>query len=175
MIFFDKVTETLKHKWLGFFQANRSWLIKRKNCWIETPDGGSRPPSDFILGAINVLEPRLSALMIPFCELNPDADKLIQVLGLDFDPEKALYMIMQQEKQTNLNHQDNLALKHNSEDTSSLELSENGHDYEDSLDSDELDQFDELDDSDELDEFDELDDSDELGDALDELDETFDN
>jgi hypothetical protein len=92
MIFFDKVTETLKHKWLGFFQANRSWLIKRKNCWIETPDGGSRPPSDFILGAINVLEPRLSALMIPFCELNPDADKLIQVLGLDFDPEKALYI-----------------------------------------------------------------------------------
>ncbi|HEY9650958.1 MAG TPA: DUF5331 domain-containing protein, partial [Coleofasciculaceae cyanobacterium] len=56
----------------------------------NTPDGGKRPSSLFILGVVNALEPKLGNLMVPFCQLNSDAEKLIDVLGLNFDPEMEL-------------------------------------------------------------------------------------
>ncbi|MBD2577658.1 DUF5331 domain-containing protein [Oscillatoria sp. FACHB-1406] len=34
-----------------------------------------------------LLEPKLENLMIPFYKLNGDADKLVEVLGLHFDPD----------------------------------------------------------------------------------------
>lgn len=88
MSFFEKVTTTLQQKWLVYFKANQEWLTIDKKCWVETPDGGQRPPSYLIIGVVNALEPRLSDLMTPFCKLNPDPDRLIEVLGLDFDPEQ---------------------------------------------------------------------------------------
>jgi hypothetical protein len=57
---------------------------------VYTPDGGKRPPSYLILGVLNALEPKLAQLMLPFAKLNPDADTLIEVLDLHFDPDFAL-------------------------------------------------------------------------------------
>ncbi|QFS47150.1 hypothetical protein GXM_04640 [Nostoc sphaeroides CCNUC1] len=57
---------------------------------VYTPDGGKRPPSYLILGVVNALEPKLAQLMLPFAKLNPDADTLIEVLDLHFDPDFAL-------------------------------------------------------------------------------------
>lgn len=57
---------------------------------VRTPDGGRRPSSFLILGVINALEPKLSNLMVPFYQLNSDEDALVEVLGLNFDPEMAL-------------------------------------------------------------------------------------
>ncbi|MGB3239859.1 MAG: DUF5331 domain-containing protein, partial [Geitlerinemataceae cyanobacterium] len=91
MAFFDSFTSALKQKWLEFYQVNRPWLgLHMQNASVETPDGGRRPPSYFIIGALNGLEPKLAQLMLPFSQLNPDADTLIQVLGLDFDPDMQL-------------------------------------------------------------------------------------
>jgi hypothetical protein len=42
------------------------------------------------LGVVNALEPKLSNLMVPFYQLNSDEDALVEVLGLNFDPEMAL-------------------------------------------------------------------------------------
>jgi cell shape-determining protein MreC len=88
MSFFEKVTTTLQQKWLAYFEANQEWLTIDKTSWVETPDAGQRPPSYLILGVVNALEPRLSDLMTPFCKLNADPDRLIEVLGLNFDPEQ---------------------------------------------------------------------------------------
>ncbi|MBS9390645.1 MAG: hypothetical protein AN485_01970 [Anabaena sp. MDT14b] len=91
MAFFDSFTDSIKQKWLQFFQANREWITLQMTVEsVYTPDGGKRPSSYLILGVINALEPKLAQLMLPFAKLNPDADTLIEVLNLHFDPDIAL-------------------------------------------------------------------------------------
>lgn len=91
MAFFYSFTESLKQKWLQFFQANHDWIkLHMQVESVYTPDGGKRPPSYLILGVVNALEPKLAQLMLPFSKLNADADTLIEVLGLNFDPDVAL-------------------------------------------------------------------------------------
>jgi len=91
MAFFDSFTDSIKQKWLQFFQANREWITLQMTVEsVYTPDGGKRPSSYLILGVINALEPKLAQLMFPFAKLNPDADTLIEVLDLHFDPDIAL-------------------------------------------------------------------------------------
>ncbi|MGL5194476.1 MAG: DUF5331 domain-containing protein, partial [Chroococcales cyanobacterium] len=91
MAFFEEFSATLKNQWLKYFEDNRDWLnLHTKLAAVNTPDGGKRPPSYFILGVMNALEPKLAQLMLPFSQLNPDPDTLIEVLGLNFDPDMAL-------------------------------------------------------------------------------------
>ena len=88
MAFFGDLTTLLKQKWLQFFQDNRSWITLQMDVEaVYTPDGGRRPSSYFILGVVNALEPLLGELMLPFSQLNSDADALIEVLELNFDPD----------------------------------------------------------------------------------------
>jgi hypothetical protein len=91
MAFFDSFTDSIKQKWLQFFQINRDWITLQMAVEsVYTPDGGKRPSSYLILGVVNALEPKLAQLMFPFAKLNPDADTLIDVLGLHFDPDIVL-------------------------------------------------------------------------------------
>ncbi|MBR8834836.1 MAG: DUF5331 domain-containing protein [Stigonema ocellatum SAG 48.90 = DSM 106950] len=91
MSFFHSFTDSLRQKWLQFFQVNRDWInVHMEVESVYTPDGGKRPPSYLILGVVNALEPKLAQLMLPFSKLNPDADTLIEVLDLHFDPDMAL-------------------------------------------------------------------------------------
>jgi hypothetical protein len=88
MAFFESFTDSIKQKWLQFFQVNRDWITLQMAIEsVYTPDGGKRPSSYLILGVVNALEPKLAQLMFPFAKLNPDADTLIEVLGLHFDPD----------------------------------------------------------------------------------------
>ena len=91
MAFFDDLTTSLKQKWLQFFQVNRSWIARQMEVEsVYTPDGGRRPPSYFILGVVNAIEPQLAEMMLPFSKLNPDIDALIDLLELNFDPDLVL-------------------------------------------------------------------------------------
>ena len=94
MAFFDTFSVALKQKWLDYYQANRAWLLLHMTAdnTVATPDGGKRPVSYLILGIAAALEPELQQLMLPFSKLKPDADSLIEVLGLNFDPDIALGM-----------------------------------------------------------------------------------
>lgn len=89
MAFFGSLKNSLKQKWLQYFQSNRFWISLHSGA-VATPDGGKRPPSYLILGIINALEPQLAELMLPFSKLNPNVDTLIEVLGLNFDPDLML-------------------------------------------------------------------------------------
>jgi hypothetical protein len=92
MAFFDTFSVALKQKWLDYYQVNRAWLLLHMTAdnTVATPDGGKRPVSYLILGIAAALEPELQQLMLPFSKLKPDADSLIEVLGLNFDPDLAL-------------------------------------------------------------------------------------
>jgi hypothetical protein len=91
MAFFNSFTDSIKQKWLQFFQVNRDWITLQMAIEsVYTPDGGKRPSSFLILGVVNALEPKLAQLMFPFAKLNPDADTLIEVLDLNFDPDIVL-------------------------------------------------------------------------------------
>ena len=91
MAFFENFTSVIRQKWLDYVRSNRPWLeIQMRETSVRTPDGGRRPSSFLILGVVNALEPKLSNLMVPFYQLNADEDALVEVLGLNFDPEMAL-------------------------------------------------------------------------------------
>ncbi len=91
MAFFENFTTSIREKWLNYVSDNRPWMeIQMNNTSVRTPDGGRRPSSLLILGVINALEPKLSNLMVLFYQLNSDEDALVEVLGLNFDPEMAL-------------------------------------------------------------------------------------
>ncbi|MBE9168278.1 hypothetical protein IQ238_12390 [Pleurocapsales cyanobacterium LEGE 06147] len=90
MKFFDKFKVNLKHKWLDYDRINRDWIVKltdKNGSWSKTVDGGKRPNSNLILGAITALEPRLADLLYAFCELNSEPNNLAETLGLNFDPD----------------------------------------------------------------------------------------
>lgn len=101
MAFFGSLKNSLKQKWLQYFQTNRFWISLHSGA-VATPDGGKRPASYLILGIINVLEPQLAELMLPFLKLNPNVDALIEVLGLNFDPDLMLGNSSATEVKTNL-------------------------------------------------------------------------
>lgn len=91
MAFFESFTAAIRQKWLDYYQANRPWLVlQMEGRSTRTPDGGRRPPSALVLGVVNALEPKLGNLMVPFFQLNADEDALVEVLGLDFDPDLAI-------------------------------------------------------------------------------------
>lgn len=89
MAFFTNLKTSLKQKWLQYFQLNRSWIARQMEVeHVTTPDGGRRPSSHLIVGVVSVLEPQLSELLMPFAQLNPDVNALIDVLELNFDPDR---------------------------------------------------------------------------------------
>jgi hypothetical protein len=91
MAFFENFTTSIKQKWLDYFQTNRGWLsLQMENHSVRTPDGGRRPSSYLILGVVNAIEPKLGNLMVPFYRLNANEDALVEVLGLNFDPDMEL-------------------------------------------------------------------------------------
>ncbi|MEM8804650.1 MAG: DUF5331 domain-containing protein [Cyanobacteria bacterium P01_G01_bin.38] len=91
MAFFENFTSVIRQKWLDYVRANRPWLeMQMRETSVRTPDGGRRPSSFLVLGVVNALEPKLSNLMVPFYQLNADEDALVEVLGLNFDPEMVL-------------------------------------------------------------------------------------
>lgn len=90
----EEIKGLVRHKWLEFYQANRYWIRPVNDfhhSWISTPDGGYRPDSYIILAAIAGWEPRLAEVLPTLCDLNPNASRLIDCLGLNFDPEKVLF------------------------------------------------------------------------------------
>jgi hypothetical protein len=91
MAFFENFVSVIRQKWLDYVESNREWLqLQMRMTSVRTPDGGRRPSSLLILGVVNALEPKLGNLMVPFYQLNSDEDALVEVLGLNFDPELAL-------------------------------------------------------------------------------------
>lgn len=84
----EQLRKSLKIKWLSYYRDNRPWL-SRLGVWV-TCEGQRRPSSSFILATLTVLEPQLPQLLPLIVELSNNPDRVIQALGLNFNPDAEL-------------------------------------------------------------------------------------
>ncbi|MBD2343208.1 DUF5331 domain-containing protein [Anabaena subtropica] len=84
----QELRQSLKMKWLSYYEQNRSWLAKMR-VWA-TYNGLRRPSSGFILATLSVLEPQFEQILGFIMELNNDPDEIVAALGLNFNPDAEL-------------------------------------------------------------------------------------
>ncbi|BAY88775.1 MULTISPECIES: DUF5331 domain-containing protein [unclassified Tolypothrix] len=89
----QQLRQSLKMKWLSYYQQNRPWLVKMR-IWA-TYDGLRRPSSGFMLATLSVLEPEFDQILGFIMELNNNPDQIIRALGLNFNPDEELDLINQ--------------------------------------------------------------------------------
>ncbi|MBN3910896.1 MAG: hypothetical protein HWQ35_31470 [Nostoc sp. NMS1] len=87
----QQLRQSLKQKWLIYYEQNISWLVKMR-IW-GTYDGLRRPLSGFILATLSVLEPQFDEILAFMLDLNNDPDKIVAALGLNFNPDEELRLI----------------------------------------------------------------------------------
>jgi hypothetical protein len=98
----EELKSIIKERWLDYYEINQDWIVKFTNGnkgWVDCSSGGSRPNAFLILGAITSSDPRISDWMSIFCQLQSDSNELIRVLGLDFDPDEAIKIRIQQREE----------------------------------------------------------------------------
>jgi len=88
----QQLRESLKMKWLSYYQQNRLWLVKMR-IW-GTYDDLRRPSSGFMLATLSVLEPQFDQILAFILELNNNPDQIITALGLNFNPDEELDSII---------------------------------------------------------------------------------
>ena len=107
----------LREKWLSYYQTNRDWLqhcMNEDSGWSDDVDyeedeleeleleedyNPRRPECYFILGVITILEPSVQGLLSFGSGISTRSEKLVEALGLDFDPEIELKKRSQQLKE----------------------------------------------------------------------------
>lgn len=87
--------QSLKIKWLNYYQQNRCWLVKMR-IWKDY-DGIRRPSSGYILATLSVLEPELKKILPFILDLNNNPDQIIRALCLHFNPEQELNLLKSQD------------------------------------------------------------------------------
>lgn len=84
----QQLRQSLKMKWLNYYQLNRTWLVKMR-IWA-TYEGLRRPSSGFILATLSVLEPQFDQILAFILDLNNNPDQIVAALGLNFNPDQEL-------------------------------------------------------------------------------------
>ncbi|QSJ20171.1 hypothetical protein JYQ62_16540 [Nostoc sp. UHCC 0702] len=84
----QQLRQSLKLKWLNYYEENRSWLVKMR-VW-HTYDGLRRPSSGFILATLSVLEAQFDEILAFILDLNNNPDEIVAALGLNFNPDEEL-------------------------------------------------------------------------------------
>jgi hypothetical protein len=90
----QELRQSLKMKWLSYYEENRPWLVKMR-IWASY-NGLRRPSSGFIVATLSVLEPEFPQIIAFLIELNNNPDEIVAALGLNFNPDKELGLIKSQ-------------------------------------------------------------------------------
>lgn len=90
----------LKEKWLDYYEINHDWIkvaaLHKTHTWVEILDGKSVPmacpDSKLIIGVVSDSDPRVSEFIQVSTNFSGtcNLDKIVEGLGLRFDPEVAL-------------------------------------------------------------------------------------
>lgn len=107
----QELRQSLKDKWLSYYEENRQWLTKL-GVWVNC-DGQRRPSSGFILGTLSMLEPQLTQLLPLVVDLSSNPDRIVVALGLNFNPDEQLKAILLERGKANgkLPHSDETAVE----------------------------------------------------------------
>lgn len=97
---FEQVKAELREKWLDYYEANRSWIkianLHKGQRWDEVIDGTDTtlwcPNSNLIIGFATGLDKRIANSIKISIHLSGsgNVDKIVEGLGLKFDPDIAL-------------------------------------------------------------------------------------
>ena len=90
-MFDNEFLANLKKKWLDYCEVNISAIKSWNDTFLtdEINDGGYRPKALLILGILTTLDKEL-AKSLPFLLKLCHPDRLVEELGLKFDPAKEL-------------------------------------------------------------------------------------
>ncbi len=80
--------QSLKVKWLLYYQQNRPWLVKLR-IW-GTYDQQRRPSSSFILAVLSTMDPQITHFLPFIVDLSNNPDQIVAALGLNFNPDEEL-------------------------------------------------------------------------------------
>ncbi|WP_392531013.1 DUF5331 domain-containing protein [Nostoc sp. C117] len=103
----QQLRQSLKQKWLIYYEQNSSWLVKIR-IWA-TYDGLRRPSSGFILATLSVLEPQFDEILSFMMDLSNNPDKIVAALGLNFNPDEELRLIKSENQVESDSSQDRLS------------------------------------------------------------------
>jgi hypothetical protein len=95
----QQLRKHLKQQWLEYYRNNRPW-ITRLRVWTNV-DGVRRPSSGFILASLAALEPNLNQLLPLIVDLSADPDRIVQALGLDFNPDQQISTLAESAAESN--------------------------------------------------------------------------
>lgn len=112
----QELRQSLKQKWLCYYQQNCHWLEKMQ-IWAVF-DGERRPLSSFVLATVSVLEPNLVDILPLLVDLNTNPDNMIAALGLNFNPDKELKKLDNDNNSTQLIEETSYKHPHNKSDFS---------------------------------------------------------
>lgn len=87
--FIEKNKEILKKAWLEYYAKNSAFLDKIVENWftrVDTPDGGHRVKGEWILGILAGKYSNFSKMLYTIYLGNDNVEKIVEVLGLNFDP-----------------------------------------------------------------------------------------
>jgi len=97
---FEKLKADLRKKWLDYYEINQAWIkvaaIHKTHTWAEVVDGKSItmtcPDSKLVIGVVSDYDPRVSEFIQVSTQFSGTCslDKIVEGLGLRFDPEIAL-------------------------------------------------------------------------------------
>lgn len=100
----EELKPILYDKWLDYYEANHQTIGKVMKYGHQSNAGDNkRPSSDFIIGTMLVLEPRLEEFLSYFFLVCSDLDKIVSVLGLGIIPSIAL----ENRRKQNCGHKEN--------------------------------------------------------------------
>ena len=88
---FEELKPTIRDKWLDYYEANKSIINKLMDMGYKARYSNHKcPTSEFIVGTVSALEPKLEEYLFCFFLVCDDLGKIVTTLELDFDPEVEL-------------------------------------------------------------------------------------
>lgn len=91
--FIEKNKAIIRKSWLEYYQENATLFDRITENWfmrIATPDGGYRVKAEWILGFLAGKHRNFSKLLYTLYLADDNLEKIVETLGLNFDPRKEL-------------------------------------------------------------------------------------
>ncbi|MGI0482720.1 DUF5331 domain-containing protein [Geminocystis sp. CENA526] len=91
--FIEKNKAIIRKSWLEYYQENATLFDRITENWftrVGTPDGGYRVKAEWILGFLAGKHRNFSKLLYTLYISNDNLEKIVETLGLNFDPRKEL-------------------------------------------------------------------------------------